>query len=97
MPFLGGRGTVIFLITFASALLMELFTRAAFATTNRYQIHGWPKLVALWAAAGLVYALRSWFRVGQERTIIDKKTAKNAKSLRNQNSSLFLLATGQWS
>ena len=47
-----GRGTVIFLITFACALFMELFTRAAFATTDYYQVYGWPKLVAFWAAAG---------------------------------------------
>jgi hypothetical protein len=30
-------------------------------------------------AAGLVYALRPWFRVGQERTIIDKKTGQQRK------------------
>jgi hypothetical protein len=74
-----GRGTVIFLITFVCALLMESITRAAFATTDYYQVHGWPKLVAFWAAAGFVYRLRAWFRVGQEQTTIDKKPGQVRK------------------
>jgi hypothetical protein len=77
--FIWGRGGVIFLIAFGCALLMELSTRIAFGDVTYYQTHGWPMLVALWAAAGLVYALRPWFRVGQERTIIDKKTGQPRK------------------
>jgi hypothetical protein len=77
--FIWGRGGVIPLITFGCALVTEFSTRTAFGDVSYYLTHGWPMLVALWAAAGLVYALRSWLRVGQERAIIDKKTGQQVK------------------
>jgi hypothetical protein len=78
--FIWGRGGVIPLIAFGCALLTELFTRTAFGNdASYYQTHGWPKLVAFWVAAGFVYALRPWFRVGQERTRIDKKSGQQVQ------------------
>ena len=75
----GGRGGVIALIAFGCLVLTELFTRAAFGDTRYYQTHGWPKLLGFWVAAGLVYALRSWFGVGQEHTLIDKGTGREIR------------------
>jgi hypothetical protein len=74
-----GRGGLIALIAFGCLLLTELFTRAAFGDAHYYQTHGWPKLAGFWVAAGLVYALRSWFGVGRERILIDKDTGKEIK------------------
>ena len=74
-----GRGVMVFLIAFGCLLLTELFTRAVFGGTTYYQSHGWPKLVGLWLAAGLVYALRSSLGVGRERTLIDKVTGQEIK------------------
>ena len=51
-------------------------------------------LVAFWMAAGLVYALRPWFRVGQEREIIGKKTGQHRKiSLEGE---LFFVPARHW-
>jgi hypothetical protein len=61
---------------------------------NFYQTHGWPKLIAFWAAAGLVYAMRSWFGVEQERTLIDKASGQEIRfSLEGQ---LFFVAARYW-
>jgi hypothetical protein len=92
--FIWGRGSVIPLIAFACSLLMELFTRTVFGSSSYYQTHGWPILVALWAAAGLVYALRSWFRVGQERPTIDKKSGQQVRV--SLEAELFFVRARYW-
>jgi len=74
-----GRGGMIALIAFGCLVLAELFTKRVFSDPNYYQKHGWPKLAASWLAAALVYALRSWLCVGQERTLIDKDTGQEVK------------------
>lgn len=73
-----GRGGVIFLIMFGCALLTALITRAVFRDASYYDTHRWPMLVALWVAAGLVYALRRWFGVGQ-RGQVDEGTGQEIK------------------
>ena len=71
-----GKGGLIAVITFGCLVLTELLTRALYGDKNYYQTHGWPKLAGFLAAAGLVFALRSWFGVGQNRTLIDKGTGE---------------------
>jgi hypothetical protein len=92
--FIWGRGGVIPLIASGCALVTEFSTRTAFGDVTYYQTHGWPMLVALWAAAGLVYALRPWFRVGQERTTIDKKTGQQRKI--SMEAELFFVPARYW-
>jgi len=89
-----GRGGVIALIAFGCLVLTELFTRTAFRDPNYYQTHGWPKLVGFWVAAALVYSLRGWFGIGEERTLIDKGTGQEIKmSLEGQ---LFFVPARYW-
>lgn len=89
-----GKGGVIALIAFGSFLLAEWFTRAAFHDDTYYQNHGWPKLLALWTAAAVVYALGSWFGVKQERTLIDKSTGQEIKVSREGE--LFFIPARYW-
>jgi len=89
-----GKGFVIAVIAFGCLVLTELLTRSAFTESNYYQTHGWPKVVALWVAAGVVYALRSWFGVGQERTLLDKATGQEIKV--SQEGQLFFVSARYW-
>jgi hypothetical protein len=76
--FIWGRGGVIPLIAFGCALLTDFSTRTAFGDVTYYQTH-WMADAGCSLGAGFVYALRPWFRVGQQRTIIDKKTGQQRK------------------
>ena len=89
-----GRGGVIILIAFGCVLLAELFTRSAFTDPNYYQNHGWPKLIAFWVAAGIVFALRSWLGVGQKRTLIDKATGQEINL--SSEGALFFISARYW-
>ena len=89
-----GRGIAIVLIAFGCFVLTEVATRAAFGDTTYYQTHGWPKLVAFWVAAGIVYALRSWLGVGQERTLVEKGTGQEVKMSREAQ--LFFVSARYW-
>src|SRR5215217_3940794 len=89
-----GRGIVIALIVFACLILVELVTEAMFGDNTYYQNHGWLRLVALWIAAGLVYLLRGWFGVGQERILIDKETGQEIQV--NKESNLLFVPARFW-
>ena len=89
-----GRGGMIALIAFGCLALAELFTRRVFSDSTYYQNHGWPKLAGFWIAAALVYALRSWLCVGQERTLIDKATGHEVTT--PLEGSLLLIPARYW-
>jgi len=71
-----GKGILIALIAFGCLLLAEYATRSAFHDDRYYQTHGWPKLAAMWLAAGLVFALQSKLGGGPPRVLVDKETGK---------------------
>jgi hypothetical protein len=86
-----GRGVVIALIALACFVIAEL---ATFGDTGYYQTHGWPKLVAFWVAAGIVFALRSWLGVEQQRTLVDTGTGQEVKMSREAQ--LFFIPARYW-
>ena len=89
-----GRGIVIALVAFACLLLSEFVIEAAYADDRYYQSHGWPKLIAFWSAAALVYAFRSWLGVGQLRTVIDKDTGQEIRL--SSEGALFFVPARFW-
>ena len=89
-----GRGGLIALVAFGCLVLTELFTRYTFIEKNYYQHHGLPKLVGFWVASGIVYAMRPWFGVGQERSLIDKATRQEMKI--SGESQLFFIPARYW-
>ena len=89
-----GRGIAIALITFGCLLLAELMTETVFGADDFYQTHGWPKLAGLWSAAVIVYALRDWLRVGEERILIDNETGQEVRA--SIEGELFFIRAGHW-
>lgn len=49
-----GRGWIVGIITGVCLLLADLLTSIQFHDSTYYARNGWPKLVALWVAAGIV-------------------------------------------
>jgi hypothetical protein len=89
-----GRGIFIALIAFVCLILVELGTEAIFRDDTYYQEYGWPRLVGFGVAAALVYLLRGWFGVGQERTLIDKETSQEVQV--DMESSLLFVPARYW-
>jgi hypothetical protein len=88
----GGRGILIFVITFCCLFMMDLLTRITFQDPKYYELHGWPKLVGFWVAAALVYVLRSWLVTGRMHGLFDKDTQRDV-SVAGQ---LFFIPVRYW-
>jgi len=86
-----GRGGLVAIIAFGCLVATELLTRWMFHDDNYYQQHGWPKLISLLVAAGLVWRLS--YREGDEYTITNPE--KRNPLLREQDT-LFHISVKYW-
>ncbi|OQZ02748.1 MAG: hypothetical protein B6D34_10310 [Candidatus Brocadia sp. UTAMX1] len=89
-----GFGFLVAIIGFASLLLTEVITKSSFHDEAYYQTHGWPKLVAFWVAAVLVYFVGLWLDRQPGRAMIDKATDQEVVLRRVH--ALFFIPVRYW-
>src|SRR5438874_12493217 len=90
-----GMGWIVAAIGFGCFLAMELATRAIFQDNHYYQSHGWPKLVAFWIAASIVWPVGRSMNGGDDRELIDPKTGERVVLRRGQHR-LFFVPVEYW-
>lgn len=89
-----GKGIVIALIAFGCLIVSEFATEAAFEDSTYYQLHGWPKLIGLWLAAGIVYRLQPWLGVGKTIGFADQNIRQDIRP--SAEGALFFLPARFW-
>jgi hypothetical protein len=89
-----GFGLAVVGLTFVSLLLTELGVESLFSDDAYYQEHGWPKLLALVLAAGLVLLLSNHFENRPARIVIDKETGQEI-ALKDKHD-LFFVPLRYW-
>jgi hypothetical protein len=89
-----GFGVAVVGLTFVALLLTELGVEGFFANDAYYQEHGWPKLLALVAAAGLVWLLSKQLEKRPAQVVIDKQTGHEI-ALKNKHD-LFFVPLRYW-
>jgi len=88
-----GFGFIVAVIGFGSLVLAEYLTRT-FKDQYYYQEHGWPKLVAFWLAAGVVWLIARYYDTRPGKVMIEKDTGREIVVRRNH--SLFFLPMRYW-
>ncbi|MFZ1087044.1 MAG: hypothetical protein WAN35_18935 [Terracidiphilus sp.] len=83
-----GRGWIVGIITVVCLLASDLLTSIQFHNSNYYARNGWPKLVAFWAAAGIV----RWMlpRAEEDVTLGAQEVSGQKPALRERDSFLLL-------
>jgi hypothetical protein len=89
-----GFGFLVAIIGFGSLVLTEVITKSSFHDETYYQTHGWPKLVAFWVAAALVYLVGLWLDRQPGRAMIDKATGQEVVLKRKH--ALFFIPVRYW-
>lgn len=69
-----GFGSLACVIGFGCLVLTELLTRVIFQDEHFYQKHGWPKLLAFWVAAAIVWPLGRALNRRKQKELFDPKT-----------------------
>jgi hypothetical protein len=89
-----GMGGIVIVIAAITLVLTELSVRFVFRDENYYQAHGWPKLLALWAAGLLTWLLSRYLNQKQARVLIDKETGEEV--VLKPKHSLFFIRLEYW-
>jgi hypothetical protein len=89
-----GMGFIVIIIAFGCCLLLDFLTGKAFLDRGYYAAHGWPKLLALWLAAAITWALSRYAMKKEGRVLIDKYTGEEV-IFRPQHS-LFFINIAHW-
>ena len=71
-----GKGYLVVVVAFISALGAEYLIESYFADQNYYQAHGWPLAAALIAAGIISWFLGNYLSSRGSRTVIDKATGQ---------------------
>ena len=89
-----GFGVAVVGLTFAALLMTELGVESFAGNDAYYQQHGWPKLLALLLAAGMVWLLSNRLEKRPARVVIDKETGHEF-AVRNKHD-LFFVPLRYW-
>ena len=91
-----GLGFVVGLIFVGTLLLANLFTNSVF-NEHYYTTHGWPKLLALWAAGLICWPVgRALNRGKEERELFDPKTGETVRVASGGGHSFFFVPVEYW-
>lgn len=74
--FWSGLGFLVPIIGIGCLLASELLTEAAFKDDQYYQLHGWPKFVAILVAGAVVWFLGRYLNTRGAKRLIDPETNK---------------------
>jgi hypothetical protein len=75
-------------------ILTELIVESMTHDQSYYQAHGWPKLLAFWIAAALVFVLSRWLDRQPGRAMIDKATGQEV--VIKKRHALFFIPVRSW-
>ena len=89
-----GWGWLVAVIAFGCLVLTELVVEGVTKDESYYQAHGWPKLLAFWIAAVLVFILARFSARSPGKTVIDKDTGKEI--VLGKNHALFFIPIRFW-
>jgi ATP/ADP translocase len=89
-----GLGFLVAAITFLLLLIAEYVTESLFRDEAYYQAHGWPKLLAFFLAAMVIWPLGKYLNSKQGKIMIEKETGKEV--LIKPKHSLFLIPMEYW-
>ena len=82
------------MIVFILLLAAEYVTEWMFADDSYYQAHGWPKLVAFFIAATMIWPLGIYLNRREGKVLIEKATGKEV--LIKPNHSFFFIRLDYW-
>jgi hypothetical protein len=89
-----GSGFLAALVGIALMVLTDLTVRARTHDPDYYHAHGWPKLVACWIAAAVIYALARYLDSRPATMVIGRGTGREIEMKRVH--SLFFLPLKYW-
>ena len=89
-----GLGFLVFVITLAALIFMEVLTGRLFHDPSYYAAHGWPKLVGFLIAAVAVWLLGNSLNRRPGRVVIDKATGRQV--VLKPTHSLFFIRVDYW-
>jgi hypothetical protein len=89
-----GLGFLVAVIAFVCLVATELLMESALHDDDFYQSHGWPKLMAMLVAAGLVWILGNHLNKKQGRRLVDPSTGEDV--VLKPNHSLFFIRMEYW-
>ena len=91
-----GYGVLVGAIGFACLLAVDAATRIIFGDNQYYQAHGWPKLLAFWIAAAIVWPIGRSVNHVDERELVDPKTGERVLFRKGGGHSLFFIPVEYW-
>lgn len=84
-----GLGFLVPIVAIACFLITQIVTNSLLNDDRYYTEHGFPKLIAFWIAAVLLFLIGSALSRKQERVLVDKKTGEDV-ILRPSHTFLFI-------
>jgi hypothetical protein len=93
-----GWGFIVAVIAIGCLVIAAVVVNAAMADDQYYQNNGWPKLVALFAAAAIAWPVgRALNRKGPERELIDTATGERVVFQSGGGHTFFFIPVEYWS
>jgi hypothetical protein len=92
-----GLGFLVPVIAFGGFLASALIVGVAMQDRQYYQRHSWPKLVAAFVAAGLVWCLGRYLnRSPADRTLVDPNTGEQVVLKSGTRHAFFFMPMEYW-
>jgi hypothetical protein len=90
-----GIGILVGIVIFAMVIAVKYSVGAIMNDPDYYQLHGWPKLIALWLAAAALYVMARQLDKVPGRVLVDKATGQEV--VLKSRHSLFFIPVKGWS
>lgn len=91
-----GWGIVVGLVGVACLVVTQLAVNAGMQSDQYYQNHRWPRLVALWVAAAVIWPIGRAMNRASERHLIDPETGQPVVVRSGGGHSLFFVPVQYW-
>src|SRR5579872_4436728 len=88
-----GWGILVGFFGFGCLIITEMCVNGAMHDRHYYELHGWPKLLAFWLAAGISWPLGRM--MSQDKTI-DPETGQPIVVPSKEKHSLFFIPVKYW-
>ncbi len=91
-----GGGIIIGLVAVACILITKPCVNDMTADHQFFETHGWPKMLALWAASAISWPIGRAMNQGKERIVIDPETRQPMVVRSGGDHSLFFIPVQYW-
>ena len=89
-----GLGFLVPVVAFVCFLVTQIVTNSLLNDEGYYTEHGFPKLVAFWAAAGLLFLIGRALSSKEARVLVDKQTGEEV--ILTPSHTLFFIPIAYW-